>query len=60
MFSSKDTDEYNGTDNDNHCCHHREDKIDIGEKILQSFHELFVAVYIRFIPRDLSGRGNGT
>ena len=47
IFCFKDANEHNGTDNDNHRCHHREDKIDIGEKVLQSFHELFIAaVYI--------------
>ena len=35
-------------------------QIDIGEKILQRFHKLLIAVYFWLIPRDLTGRGNST
>ena len=60
MLGSENADEDYGTDNDNNGRNHGEDKVDIGEKILQSFHELLIAVYIWFVPRDFSGRGNGT
>ena len=60
MLGSKNADEDNGTDNDYDGRNHGEDKVDIGEKILQSFHELLIAVYIWIVPRDFSGRGNGT
>ena len=46
MLGSKNADEDNGTDNDNNSRNHGEDKVDIGEKVLQSFHELLIAVYI--------------
>ena len=46
MLGSKNADEDNGTDNDYDGRNHGEDKVDIGEKILQSFHELLIAVYI--------------
>ena len=60
MSSSENTDENNGTNNDNNSCNHGQNKVHIGEKVLQSFHELLIAVYIWLIPRDLTGRGNST
>ena len=60
MTRSKDADEDNSTDNDNNGSYHWKNQVDIGEKVLQSFHELVIAVCIGLIPGDFTSRGNST
>ena len=60
MSGSEYTDKNNGTDNDYHSSHHGQNKVHIGEKVLQSFHKHLIAVYFWLIPRDLTGGGNST
>ena len=56
---SENTDEDNGADNDNDGCYHWKNQVDIGEKVLQSFHEL-ILIRIRAIPGNFTSRGNST